>query len=111
MRIVPVRGYGREVGSRVGRGVSFTANIAFSPRWRVGLRNPLAALFSGIAFGPSAAVVAQSSFPRGRLYCWDHSGIVAGLLIALTYHFRGDVVDSAIGGTVRPPAAPAGVRR
>lgn len=53
----------------------------------------------------SATVVAQAAFPKWRLCWWAVAGVVGTLLVALTYHFVGDVVGGAfvgwaIGGTV-----------
>jgi len=53
----------------------------------------------------SVAVVADAAFPRWRLCWWAIVGIVAATLIALTYHFVGDILGGAflgwaIGGTV-----------
>jgi membrane-associated phospholipid phosphatase len=52
----------------------------------------------------SVTSVAQAAFPRQRLFWWSIAGIVAAALIALNYHFVGDVpagafVGWAVGGT------------
>jgi membrane-associated phospholipid phosphatase len=53
----------------------------------------------------SVTVVAQVALPRWRLCWWALGGIVAASLIALTYHFVGDIIGGAflgwvVGGTV-----------
>ncbi len=53
----------------------------------------------------SVTSVASAAFPRWRLCWWSIAGIVMAALIALNYHFVGDVVAGAfvgwaVGGTV-----------
>jgi membrane-associated phospholipid phosphatase len=53
----------------------------------------------------SVTAVAQAAFPRWRLCWWSVAGIVMATLVALNYHFVGDVlagifVGWAVGGTV-----------
>jgi membrane-associated phospholipid phosphatase len=46
----------------------------------------------------SVAVVAQAALPRWRLCWWAIVGIVAATLVALTYHFVGDILGGAFLG-------------
>jgi len=53
----------------------------------------------------SVTSVARAAFPNWRLWLWSVAGIVMAALIALDYHFVGDVlagafVGWAVGGTV-----------
>jgi hypothetical protein len=53
----------------------------------------------------SVTAVVEAAFPRWRLCWWSVAGIVGAALIALSYHFVGDIVGGAfvgwaIGGTV-----------
>jgi hypothetical protein len=52
----------------------------------------------------SVTSVMEVAFPKRRLYCWLVAGIVMAALVALSYHFVGDLpagafVGWAVGGT------------
>ncbi len=64
----------------------------------------------------SVTVVFQAAFPRWRVFWWALAGIVGASLIALTYHYVGDVLGGAflgwaIGGTVARLIGPVAAGR